>query len=112
MMKRKLSISQRAMRAVVYVVAMMATTPTIAACPFSDGNWDLTHDGLVLSRYASALSGPPLVANTRFASADPAIVKRDLDHLRGPLDVNGDAQITSVTARSLPATWRAFATRR
>lgn len=96
MIDRKRSRFQRALATVGSVITVIAATTANAACPFTDGNWDLTNNGLVLSRYASALTGPPLVANTRFSSADPATVKRDLDNLRGPLDMNGDAQITSV----------------
>ena len=78
-------------------LALIASmTPAFAACPFTGGNWDLTNNGLVFARYASALTGPSLVANTNLASANPTTVKRDLDNLRGPLDMNGDAQISSV----------------
>lgn len=98
-MKLKHSKYQYGFGAVVCLVvtlAMLASLPTSAACPFTNGNWDLTNNGLVFSRYAAALSGPPLVAHTRFASADPATIKRDLDNVRGTLDMNGDAQITGV----------------
>ena len=77
-------------------MTLLAAATATAACPFTDGNWDLTNNGIVLSRYASAISGSSLVANTRLSTADPAAVKREFDNLRAPLDMNGDAQITSV----------------
>jgi len=80
----------------ISLALIMSVTPATAACPFTDGNWGLTNKGLVFARHASALTGPSLVANTNLSSANPVTVKRDLDNLRGPLDMNGDAQITSV----------------
>ena len=96
MTTHKFSLCRRALAAAYCALAMLAATPVMAACPFTDGNWDLPNNGLVLSRYARSITGAPLVANTLFSSADPAAVKRDLDNLRGALDMNGDAQITSV----------------
>lgn len=96
MIDRKRSRFQRALATVGSVITVITATTANAACPFTDGNWDLANNGIVFSRHASALTGPSLVANTRFSSADPATVKRDLDNQRGPLDMNGDAQITSV----------------
>ena len=96
MTKRKLSLYRRTLATACCTMTIMAAMPATSACPFTDGNWDLTNNGIVFSRYASALTGSPLVANTRFSSTDPATVKRDLDNQRGPLDMNGDAQITSV----------------
>ena len=96
MIYRKCSRFQRALTTVCCAISVIAATAVNAACPFTDGNWDLTNNGIVFSRYASALTGPSLVGNTRFSSTDPAAVKRDLDNQRGPLDMNGDAQITSV----------------
>ena len=96
MIDRKRSRFQIALTTVCCAITFATATTANAACPFTDGNWDLTNNGIVFSRYASALTGPSLVANTRFSSADPSAVKRDLDNQRGPLDMNGDAQITSV----------------
>ena len=96
MLKHKLSLCRRAKAAVCCALGGFVLTSANAACPFTDSAWDFTNNGLVMSRYAQALTGPALVANTRFAGADPAIVKRDLDNLRGPLDMNGDGQITRV----------------
>ena len=96
MIKRKSSPYRRALATACCAVAIGAATPVLGACPFTDGNWDLTNDGLVMARYAAGLTGPSLVASTRFSNADPATVKRDLDNVRGPLDMNGDAQITTV----------------
>jgi hypothetical protein len=96
MTRSKRSLRQRALNLACGLIAIVNATYAIAACPFTDGAWDLTNSALVFSRYALTVSGPPLVASTRFASADPALVKRDLDNLRGPLDMNGDGQITSV----------------
>ena len=96
MNKRRRSPNRCAVALACCAIALTTAAPSAAACPFTDGNWDLTHNGVVFSRYASALTGAALVANTRFASTDPVIVKRDLDNIRGALDMNGDTQITTV----------------
>jgi hypothetical protein len=95
-MKSKFAQYRRALMAVCCLTGVVTANPAMAACPFTDGNWDLTNNGLVFSRYSTALTGPPLVANTRLSSADPVAVKRELDNLRGPLDMNGDGQVTIV----------------
>ena len=94
--KRPPTFFQQALATACCAVLAIVSTTAFAACPFTDGAWDLTNDGLVFSRYAQSITGPALVGSTRFSSANPANVKRDLDHLRGPLDMNGDALITSV----------------
>jgi hypothetical protein len=96
MLQQHTTLYRRAATAVCCALAIVASPLSRAACPFTDGNWDLTNNGLVMARYAANLTGPAMLANTRFSSIDPAIVKRDLDRLRGPLDMNGDGQITPV----------------
>ncbi len=77
-------------------------------CPFDDGNSTLTNDGLVLTRYALGIRGSPLLANTDFAAADPALVEShiacpacglritdDRDGLNNPIFTAADATIIS-----------------
>ncbi|TAG02375.1 MAG: hypothetical protein EAZ43_09580 [Betaproteobacteria bacterium] len=77
-------------------LSVLTTTAATAACPFVGGSWSLTNEGVVVSRYASTITGTPLVANTRLSSLDRVAVKTGLDNVRNLLDMNGDAAITGV----------------
>ena len=87
---------------------MLAWLPASAGaqtCPFDTGGSDATYDGMVLTRYALAITGAPLLASTRYASLDPLQVKNNIECVGCALDMNGDGQIdtvdTTITARYL-----------
>jgi hypothetical protein len=93
-----LKLVRAAAPAVVGCVFSFATTLTSAACPFVGTNWDFLNEGLIFTRYALNVSGPPLTANTRSASLDPQQVSNSLNALRPMLDMNADNQINAVDA--------------
>lgn len=88
----------RRVAAACCALGMVAASTAQAACAFTDSNWDVLNHGLIFARYATDRTVAALVASTRFSASDPVVVKRDLDHIRSTLDMNGDAQITDVDA--------------
>ena len=93
----------------LFATLLLAVQPLSAqTCPFDDGNSTLPNDGLVLTRYALGIRGAAMLANTDFATADPATVEAhiacpacglrvtdDRDGLNNPIFTATDATIIS-----------------
>ena len=89
-----------------WMVALSTISAAHAAtCPFDTGGSDALNDGTVLTRYALGITGPQMIANTRYASLDPVQVKANIECVGCALDMNGDGQIdtvdTTIIARHL-----------
>jgi hypothetical protein len=94
---------------IVATCAALISVPAHAqTCPFDNGGSTLENDGLVLTRYALGLRGATMVANTSFATADPAGIENniacpscglrvtdDKDALANPIFTVADATIIS-----------------
>jgi hypothetical protein len=107
--KPRLLVTKTLLATCVLVVGLLGATQTSAQiCPFDDGNSTLSNDGVVLTRYALGIRGTALLANTDFASADPAVVEShiacpgcglritdDRDGLNNPIFTAADATIIS-----------------
>lgn len=82
------------------VVALAAASSSWAAtCPFDTPTASLTREGLVLSRYASGLTGNALVANSGFAATDATTIQANIVAMSDLLDINrnGSVDVTDAT---------------
>ncbi len=79
-------------------LTLIAAATANAACMFRVNGWEATDEGVVLTRYAANVSGPSLVAATRYVGRDPAAVRAAFDAVRLTFDMNGDGNVTAVDA--------------
>lgn len=67
-------------------------------CVFDNAGASLTREGVVLTRFASGVSGNALVANTGFASSDAATIASNIKALGDQLDVNRNGRFDATDA--------------
>jgi hypothetical protein len=84
---------------VVFIATMaLAALSANAACMFRVNGWEPTDEGLLLSRYAAGVSGPALLAGTRYVGRDPAAVFAAFESVRLTFDMNGDSAVDAIDA--------------
>jgi Dockerin type I domain len=95
-----LSRKLRAFAKLFAFATALFTTVSVAgaACMFRVNGWEATDEGVLLARYSANVTGPALVASTRYAARDPAAVRAAFDSVRLTFDMNGDGNVNAVDA--------------
>ncbi len=87
-------------RAAIFFAAAVSVTVSVgsanAACMFRVTGWEPTDEGVLLARYAAGVTGPALLASTRYAGRDAAVIKAAFDSVRLTFDMNGDNDVNAV----------------
>ena len=85
--------------ALIALLSLVITPPAHAqVCPFDDGNSTLTVDGLILTRYALGITGPPLVAGTGIFAVDAPSVEATINCPSCGLNITGNPTMTVADA--------------